>query len=278
MKSSDISPVFYSVSAYKYNYTKKSCTKLCAVKNQYVYRCLYFTEGGVDVSLCGEDMTCSRGDVLFLVPGEEYSFKATRDFSLIDLFFDIDGVAVSQERNVSTCVPREEFIPSLCSVKPHISDGAVLRHNRVFKNVAGTHIFTELLERNSEDVYFDLFAKIALSQLIYNLLVSEERKKNVGADRIISYINSNATKDLSAELLEKKFGYHRNYINKLLKEQTGRTLTQCIRRSKITYAKALLTEAKIPQTQIAEELGYYDYSHFYKAFVSETGMSPADIA
>ena len=278
MKSSDISPVFYSVSAYKYNYTKKSAMKLCAAKNQYVYRCLYFTEGGVDVTICGEVNRCSDGDVLFLVPGEEYSIKATKDFSLIDLFFDIDGVSVSQDRNVSTCVSAEEFTPSLCSPKPHISDGAVLRHNRIFKNVAGAHIFTELLERNGEDVYFDLFAKIALSQLIYNLLVSEERKKNVGADRIISYINSNATLDLSAQLLEKKFGYHRNYINKLLKEQTGRTLTQCIRRSKINYAKALIAEARIPQTQIAKELGYYDYSHFYKAFMSETGMSPSDIA
>ena len=38
-----------------------------------------------------------------------------------------------------------------------------------------------------------------------------------------------------------------------------------------------MAEATIPETQFAEELGYYEYSHFYKALVSETGKSPSGI-
>ncbi len=278
MKSCDISPEFYSVSSYNCFFSEKSAKNMSQLKTQYVYRALYFTNGAVEINIGGETETCRAGDVLFLVPGEEYSFNVTEDFSLINLFFDLESSNSNASDRVSSCVFKEDFIPSLCSKKPYISDGAALRHNRVFKNAGCGHLFSELLSSNKDGIYFELFAKIAISQLIYNLLVSEERKKNQGAEKIISYINMNATENLSAELLEKKFGYHRNYINKLLKDETGRTLTQCIRRSKINYAKTLLTEAKIPQSQIAAELGYYDYSHFYKAFVSETGMSPADIA
>ena len=278
MKTSDLSPRFYAASSYRYLFGGKKAGKIGSVKNQYVYRCLYFTEGSVEVLTSGEMHTCEAGDLLFLVPGEEYSFIASESFSLINLFFDMVDDSVERDRNVTSCVFKEDFDPSLCSAKPSLSDGAVLKHNRVFKKVSGAHIFTELLAVNRDDVYFRLFAKMSLLQMLYNMLTDEQRRRNVQAQRIISYINLNATEDLSAPTLEQKFGYHRNHINRLVKQETGRTLSECIRRSKINYAKALIAEARIPHAEIAAELGYYDYSHFYKAFVSETGKAPSEIA
>ena len=276
MKSCDISPRFYAVNSYKYFFNKDISSRIGAVKNQYVYRCLYFTEGKVDVETGGETITCETGDLLFLVPGEEYSFIASEDFSLINLFFDLTDKKDERARKVNACVFKEDFDPSLCSEMPMISDGAALRHNRVFKRIGGGHIFTELLSANRDDVYFELFAKVSISQMIYNILTDEQKKKNAQAQKILSYINLNATEELSAALLEQKFGYHRNHINRLVKQETGRTLSECIRRSKINYAKSLIAEAKIPPAQIATELGYYDYSHFYKAFVRETGKAPTE--
>ena len=278
MKCSDISPIFYSISSYNFNFDIKSAEKLAIAKTQYVYRCLFFTGGSVEVCLGEESERCAPGDILFLVPGEEYSFKATEGFSLINLFFDLDESSAGNAKSLTTAIPKDSFDPSRSSKKPYLSDGAALRHNKLFKGVGNSHIFLELLSGNKEDVYFELFSKVAISQLIYNMLISEKKRNNSGAKKILSYINLHVTEDLSAEVLEKKFGYHRNYINKLVKDHTGRTLSQCVRRAKINYAKTLLTEARIPQTQIAEELGYYDYSHFYKAFVSETGISPSEIA
>lgn len=277
MKISDISPILYSVSSYDHIHRARGSQKFSEVKNQYVYRCIYFTEGSVNVELCGEALLCEKGDLLFLVPGEEYRFYPTESVSLINVSFDLISSLPSEGRNVSGCVYKSEFTPSLCSKKPRISDGEALKHNRLFKGIKGSHIFTELLSADRDTVYFELFAKISLSNILYNILTDEDRKKNEKATRIVSYINLNATEDLSPSHLEEKFGYHRNHINRLVKQQTGRTLTQVIRRSKINYAKSMITEAKMPQSQIAEELGYYDYSHFYKAFVNETGMSPSDM-
>ncbi len=278
MKSSDLSPIFYAASTYKYLYNEKKASKIGSVKNQYVYRCLYFTDGSVDVVTGGQTLTCEAGDLLFLVPGEEYCFLAAENFSLINVFFDLVDDYSGVERKVNACVFKEDFDPALCSEQPILSDGAALRHNRVFKKISGAHIFSELLAVNREDVYFKLFAKMSLLQMIYNILTDEHKKKNAQAQKIISYINLNATEELSAALLEQKFGYHRNHINRLVKQETGHTLSECIRSAKINYAKTMIAEARIPHSQIAAELGYYDYSHFYKAFIKETGKAPTETA
>ena len=276
MKCCDLSPAFYSISSYKYFFHEDSKARSDAVKSQYVYRCLYFTEGEVSVRLDGDSFAIKAGDLLFLVPGEEYSFSVTQDYSLIDLYFDLEEQSRESGKGVTSCVFKEEFDPALCSKRPVLSDGEALLHNRVFRNIKEAHVFSELLTASRDGVYFDLFAKICISQILYNILTSEEKRKNSKAEKILSYINQNATEDLSAEILEKKFGYHRNHINRLLKQETGRTLSECIRKSKIEHAKSLIAEERLSQSQVAEELGYYDYSHFYKAFVKETGVLPTD--
>ena len=275
MKVIDISPRLYAIRSYNYTKMKVMKNGIDSVKNQYVYRCLYVTEGRFDAVFGGERYTCEKGDVLYLVPGEEYGFVATEDFSIINLFFDMTDRGLG-DAETSTCVMQSDFDRSLLPEVLKLSDGAALMHNRVFKGVSGAHLFSELLSSNRADVYFDLFAKVAISQIVYNLLTCEAKRRNAGAQRIISYINLNASAELSAEMLERKFGYHRNHINRMIKQETGRTLTAYIRYAKINYAKSLITESKLPQAQIAAELGYYDYSHFYKAFVQETGVSPTE--
>lgn len=276
MKCCDLSPSFYSISSYKYFFHEENKAKNDAVKSQYVYRCLYFTDGEVAVRLGSDSSVLHAGDLLFLVPGEEYSFSVTEDYSLIDLYFDLEGQSRESGKGVTSCIFKDEFDPALCSKSPVLSDGEALLHNRVFRNIDEAHVFSELLATSKDGVYFDLFSKICISQILYSLLTSEEKRKNSKAEKILHYINQNATEDLSAEFLERKFGYHRNHINRLLKQETGHTLSECIRKSKIEHAKSLIAEARLTQSQVAQELGYYDYSHFYKAFVKETGVSPTD--
>ena len=62
----------------------------------------------------------------------------------------------------------------------------------------------------------------------------------------------------------------------MLKEHVGKSLSECIRASKINYAKTLLYETDFSATQIAIEQGYFDYSHFYKAFLAQTRVSPKE--
>ena len=81
---------------------------------------------------------------------------------------------------------------------------------------------------------------------------------------------------ISASGVSEHFFYHPNYVNKLIKNKTGKTLSELIRHVKIEHAVALLTEVGTAPNKIFHALGFYDYSHFYKAFIRETGMSPSE--
>ena len=106
--------------------------------------------------------------------------------------------------------------------------------------------------------------------------VNTEHKKNTITDKIVEYIRLNYDKDISAQSISLEFSYHPNYINKLIKQKTGKNLSSFIRHTKISYALGLLYENDISLSEISAMLGYYDYSHFYKAFVAETGFTPTE--
>ena len=96
------------------------------------------------------------------------------------------------------------------------------------------------------------------------------------AQRILEYIRCNPENDLSGNALSALFSYHKNHINKLIKHETGKSLSEYIRYSKIEHAKMLILEEGCSLSEISTRLGYFDYSHFYKAFHKETGIIPTE--
>ena len=106
--------------------------------------------------------------------------------------------------------------------------------------------------------------------------VQENKKKSGAVDEILEYIKTNPEKDLSGDALSRRFSYHKNHINKLVKRETGKSLSEYVRFVKIEYAKTLLAESDCSFTELSMRLGYYDYSHFYKAFYKESGFTPTD--
>ena len=61
-----------------------------------------------------------------------------------------------------------------------------------------------------------------------------------------------------------------------IKRETGRSLSEYIRYIKVEYAKTLILEEGCSLSEISMRLGYFDYSHFYKAFYKEVGISPTE--
>ncbi|MBO7292855.1 MAG: helix-turn-helix transcriptional regulator, partial [Clostridia bacterium] len=56
--------------------------------------------------------------------------------------------------------------------------------------------------------------------------------------------------------------------------RTGRSLTAYIRRVRLFYAVELMTRGGLSPVEAAEVLGYYDCSHFFRAFRREYGVAP----
>ena len=63
------------------------------------------------------------------------------------------------------------------------------------------------------------------------------------------------------------------YIEKF-KEITGMSPRQFILRQRIQVAKRLLSTTEKTVAKIADEVGFFDTSHFVKTFTAICGMSP----
>jgi AraC-like DNA-binding protein len=98
-------------------------------------------------------------------------------------------------------------------------------------------------------------------------------KDNNKINDIINYITLNITRKITLGELEKEFYINKFYLCHLFKDITGYTVTEYISRKKVALAKELLRENNSP-VSVCAQVGYDDYSNFYRVFKKAAGMSP----
>jgi AraC family transcriptional regulator, transcriptional activator of pobA len=79
--------------------------------------------------------------------------------------------------------------------------------------------------------------------------------------------------ELSAGELARRTGYQHDYLNRLLKGQTGLTLGQFRARKRVVQAQQLLPQMK-NVAEVAAALGFHDPNYFSRWFRKQTGQSP----
>jgi AraC-like DNA-binding protein len=78
-----------------------------------------------------------------------------------------------------------------------------------------------------------------------------------------------SAKDFAARL-----SIHVNHLNKVLKENTGKTTTELISDRLIHEAKILLKETDWNISEIAYSLGFEELAHFSNFFKKQTTLTP----
>jgi len=74
-----------------------------------------------------------------------------------------------------------------------------------------------------------------------------------------------------------KLAVHTNYLNRALKNTTGKTTTQLVTERIMQEARALLLHSNWSVSQISGSLGFDEPTHFAKAFKKYTGQAPTAI-
>ncbi len=64
------------------------------------------------------------------------------------------------------------------------------------------------------------------------------------------------------------------HLNRICREMLGKTATEVIAERVVLEVKRLLADFKLSVNQIADALGFEDYSYFSRFFKKQTGMSP----
>lgn len=74
-----------------------------------------------------------------------------------------------------------------------------------------------------------------------------------------------------------RLAVHTNYLNRTLKEVTGRTTTQFINERIMQEARTLLLHSNWTISQISNSLGFEEPSHFARAFRAYSGQTPSSL-
>lgn len=92
-------------------------------------------------------------------------------------------------------------------------------------------------------------------------------------DEVFTYINHHYQESLSLDFLANRFFINKNTLSKLFKEQLMLTVHEYITLKRISTAKLLIKEGT-PPSKVHLEVGYANYSTFFRAFKKWEHCSP----
>ena len=90
---------------------------------------------------------------------------------------------------------------------------------------------------------------------------------------VLSYLNVNYNQ-ASLSGTAQYFGYSPAYLSRMIRNQTGKTFNTIIGQIQMEQAVRLMDSGQANLTEIAQEIGCFDASHFNKKFKAIYGISP----
>lgn len=122
---------------------------------------------------------------------------------------------------------------------------------------------------------FDYLKK--LSKVIVSTVTANAYDKN---DLLImsikKYINDHLDKNLTLSAIANHVNYNSSYVSRTFKKQTGMSITEFIRETKVSKAKSDLIGTNKSISEISSELGFEASQYFSITFKKATGISPTE--
>jgi two-component system response regulator YesN len=137
--------------------------------------------------------------------------------------------------------------------------------------------YSYLTELNKVTDTEELLVKLTeiLENFIHKVSQTKEKKKKNKVQKMRDFITQNFTGKISAPEVAKSAGLSVSRALHLFKEEAGMSFSQYINKLRIDYGKYLLLNTDINIADLANEVGFYDQSHFTKSFKKMERMTPS---
>ncbi|WP_078553818.1 AraC family transcriptional regulator [Bacillus alkalicellulosilyticus] len=91
---------------------------------------------------------------------------------------------------------------------------------------------------------------------------------------LLYYLHVHYQEKIKLDDLAKMYQTNRTSLNEQFKKHTGQSVIAYLTNIRMEVASTLLHNTLLPVTEIMQQVGYKDGSHFYRHFVKHTGQSP----
>ena len=225
----------------------------------------------------------------FTVCGHKRLYLPDRDEPIYDVlgpsaFFIARGTPYISKS--STDDTEEEGHTICIKFKLFDADGEEIRiaeRHLCFSSLTGDfflHLFRQLIGAYTEGRTNNLQLKRMLYRLLEELVNLSRTEADAAHDYkdllpALRYIESNMSSAISVGELAQLCFMSESYFSKRFKQYTGGVcLTDYRNRLRVEKAKEFLESSLWTVNLIAETLGFYDTSHFYRVYKKYTGKSP----
>ncbi len=284
--------------SYEIHYYRDKDFKSVSMHSHDFYELYYFIGGAATYIIEGRRYCLKGGDILLIAPTNLHQL-------------DISNSEAEYERIVLWLNPR--YVRSLSTEKTDLAscfelcdrEGSHLLRNAAISTVVQGELLKLLRPdaalpagcgskkaRNGHreraasfgcDIDAELAVKTVLLTLCRFLLSGHGRlpgtplSSNSTVAAAMDYIPAHLDGDLTLDALASVLCVSKYYLIHVFKEETGTTPHQYILKKRLVYSKQLL-ERSLPITEVCSLCGFGDYSHYFRAFRREYGITPGRYA
>jgi AraC-like DNA-binding protein/quercetin dioxygenase-like cupin family protein len=238
---------------------------------------VYMCKGSTEHNINGKELLLCEGDILFLAKNAIHSIKSAKaDDIAINLIILPEFFCKCVDIMGDQDAPLKRFIidalhesPSECHYL-HFKVSDLLPIQNLMENLIWT-ITSEVPNKNSINQTTMGLLLLHLVNNTQNLQCASNEQSNVL--KVIRYIEQNytsATLTEAAELINSDI----YKLSRELKSMTGKTFTDILQEKRLSQAAYLLCSTSMKIDDIANSVGYYNLTFFYRTFSERYGLSP----
>jgi AraC-like DNA-binding protein len=249
---------------------------------------VYIAEGEAQHSFEGELYDISAGDVYIINPGEVHTYiiQPGGKLEIINCLFMPSFIdeALLKELGISESMDYFYVHPFLDN-KERFHLGLNLRGQDASEVLS-------LLNRMADEYKglrkgYSTLIRLQLIQLLIQLsriyeeqqhykepAIFRNQERKILVQRICGYLERHFHQKLSLAILSDLFNISARHLNRVFKDETGKTVIEALHDIRIERAKHLLLESDEKVISIAMEVGYDDPAFFTRLFSRKVGVSP----
>ena len=232
------------------------------------YMVSLFLEGSGEHIIDFEKFEIKPNRLFFLIPGQIHLLKTDQSAKFFTVQFTDDFMLFYGSNQ-----PLNDYYPFIFPLDSYldVSEEKANELVHLFK-----HLRTEKSTTTSNDIVIANYLNILLEKIKVESRLQTNSFKTMNAviRNYLKLIERDYKKNLSVKDYAQELHISANYLNILVKKETGHSASSYIKNRLMLEAKRMVVHSNLTVSQIAHELNFCDTSYFIKRFKEKTGLTP----
>ncbi|MBV6713104.1 response regulator transcription factor [Paenibacillus chitinolyticus] len=138
-----------------------------------------------------------------------------------------------------------------------------------------SEVFAALFRIQTRSGLASQVKRVAAGMLDSQSDAAREYSPHVAA--MLEQVKEHYSRELSLKTLSQKLHMHPNYLGQLFQQEMGTSFSDYVNQYRVERATHLLLHTDRKTAEIAQEVGYWDSSYFYRTFKKYAGVSPTEL-